>query len=785
MYLKKYGKEQESSRLLSIANHNNELNPCVSVIVPIYNAEQYLRQCVDSLVRQTLKNIEIILVNDGSTDNSPAMCDAYAEQDKRVKVIHQENGGYGKACNTGLTAARGEYLGIVESDDYVEFDMYETLYSISGDTHSSIIKGSFYHEFQDGTNHFCSLEHITKKEKKHTLQAKDSLYLMIYESSIWSAIYKRNFITTNVIQMLETRGASYQDVVWKFETYATAESITLIDKPVYHYRVMTPGSSSKNKKNYDAMFINYSEIKNFLIKRNKYADYRSAYYLHQFFDALFHLNRLDKYGKKKFTVKMKKIIKEAYKEKITIESFPEIYIPDEIRDVYYKITPYRLQLKRILKSRIKNACLSFYRSKLGSFIWSCLKRPVNNRYIKKILKKLLDINEMGTSAANIPNNHIILDKIYFPSNKKNALILMPSWTVNAACLIVTEMCKILRNIGYNLHLIVYHLNQEAPADSLWDHTYTLKPTLPDYGLSHPFGRDKKIYDANLIDDWVGEDLLTFIRLLDKNCHFELCFCNYVFLSKALTCFDNNVKKILYTHDIYSHRNEHLYNSNAGVFYFGTIPSEEKKGLDRADYIFAVQKKEQLFFKRLTEKPVITLPYVPKKNYIYSIFTGLPLKVGYIGSLHDPNILAIKKYIDLIENNDKIILYIAGTISPAITESYHNIYVLGIIDNLTEFYSKYDLYINPDKLESGLKIKTIEAFSYGKPFICTKEASVGIDVTKVYHQTDSIEELAEITKQCVNNPSLLNEMAEESKNIFDKYYTAYSMDKILKEIVNQA
>jgi len=764
---------------MSVIKPDNEQSPCVSIIVPVYNVERYLRQCVDSLLCQTLKNIEIILVDDGSTDNCPAICDAYAEQDRQVRVIHQQNGGYGKACNAGFNVARGEYLGIVESDDYVEFDMFETLYSLASDTHSPIIKGTFFHEFQDGTSNICSLEHITKKRKRYKLQAKDSLYLMIYESSIWSAIYKRDFITANGIQMLETIGASYQDVVWKFETYAMAESITLIDKPVYHYRVMTTGSSSKSKKNYDAMFINYIEVKNFLIKNNKFDDFRNAYYLHQFYDAVFHLNRLDKSEKKKFSARMKEVIENAQLENITIESFPDIFIPDDIRDIYYKLASGRLLVKRILYSSVKKIFLALYRSKLGSFIWICLKRLANSRYIKKILKKLLDINDQ----TDISVNQIILDKIYFPVNKKNALVLMPFWGINAACLNVTEICRIIHHIGFNLHLIVYNPIEEAPSDSLWDHVYTLRPTLPAFGLSHPFSRDKKKYDANLIDDWVGEDLLTFVRLLNQNCQFELCFCNYVFLSKALTCFDVNVKKILYTHDIYSHRNEHLHNVGAGSFYFGTVPDEEKKGLDRADYIFAVQKKEHLFFEGLTEKPIITLPYVPKKKYINGIFNGLPLKVGYIASLHDPNILAIKKYIDLIKNNNRIVLYVAGSISPAITELYPNIFILGIINDLTDFYSKYDLYINPDKMESGLKIKTVEAFSYGRPFICTKEASTGIDVTEAYHQAGSIEELAEVTKKCAENPKLLDEMAEESKKNYDKYYAAYSADEIIRRVVN--
>ena len=100
----------------------------VSIIVPVYNVEKYLRQCVDSLRLQTLHDIEIILVDDGSLDNCPIICDDYAELDKRIKVIHKKNGGLGMACNSGMEIATGEYIAFCDSDDYVDMDMYETLY---------------------------------------------------------------------------------------------------------------------------------------------------------------------------------------------------------------------------------------------------------------------------------------------------------------------------------------------------------------------------------------------------------------------------------------------------------------------------------------------------------------------------------------------------------------------------------------------------------------------------------------------------------------------------------
>ena len=100
----------------------------VSIIVPVYNSERYINRCVDSLIGQTLSDIEILLVDDGSSDNSSAICDEYAVKDNRIKVFHQKNAGAGAARNTGLEHAQGEYIGFVDSDDYVDINMYETLF---------------------------------------------------------------------------------------------------------------------------------------------------------------------------------------------------------------------------------------------------------------------------------------------------------------------------------------------------------------------------------------------------------------------------------------------------------------------------------------------------------------------------------------------------------------------------------------------------------------------------------------------------------------------------------
>ena len=122
----------------------------ISVIVPVYKVEPYLKQCVDSIINQTYKNLEIILVDDGSTDNCGKICDEYASKDNRIKVLHIENGGPAVARNAGLDIATGKYIGYVDSDDYIEPDMYETLYNAMIKTNAGLVVCNWYR--QDGTN---------------------------------------------------------------------------------------------------------------------------------------------------------------------------------------------------------------------------------------------------------------------------------------------------------------------------------------------------------------------------------------------------------------------------------------------------------------------------------------------------------------------------------------------------------------------------------------------------------------------------------------------------------
>ena len=123
----------------------------VSVIVPVYNVEKYLDRCMQSLLNQTLKDIEIIMVDDGSPDNCPKMCDDYAKQDSRVKVIHKKNAGLGLARNSGLEVATGEYVAFVDSDDFTDVDAYRSLYENAQKRNADVVYAGFLMQHSDNT----------------------------------------------------------------------------------------------------------------------------------------------------------------------------------------------------------------------------------------------------------------------------------------------------------------------------------------------------------------------------------------------------------------------------------------------------------------------------------------------------------------------------------------------------------------------------------------------------------------------------------------------------------
>ncbi len=217
----------------------------VSVLVPIYNTEKYLSDCLSSILGQTLKDIEVICINDGSTDGSLEILYDFARKDTRIKIINKENTGYGNTMNVGLVQAHGEYIGIVESDDYIDANMYECLYDSNQNGTVDIVKSNYWLTYKNGYD----IPAKTMKDgpyKKVFKPRKENTDIFLRGQSIWSSIYRREFLQNNKIIFNETSGAAFQDISFAFITMAVANRVVLLEDAFLHYRQDNPNSSVKS-----------------------------------------------------------------------------------------------------------------------------------------------------------------------------------------------------------------------------------------------------------------------------------------------------------------------------------------------------------------------------------------------------------------------------------------------------------------------------------------------------------------------------------------------------------
>ena len=216
--------------------------PKVSIIVPVYNVEKYLDRCLNSLINQTLKDIEIILVDDESPDNCPVMCDKYAENDSRIKVIHKKNGGLGFARNSGLEIAEGEYFAFVDSDDYVDLDFYEKLYNAAKSGDYDLAQGGISKQYGDRierNNHPYENQCFDRENVKSILfpsvLGPDTYDQNSSDMSTCIGIYKLSLVKENNIRFVSEREYISEDAIFDIEIFKHIKSAVIIDSAGYYY----------------------------------------------------------------------------------------------------------------------------------------------------------------------------------------------------------------------------------------------------------------------------------------------------------------------------------------------------------------------------------------------------------------------------------------------------------------------------------------------------------------------------------------------------------------------
>lgn len=201
----------------------------ISIIIPVYKVEKYLEKCIQSVINQTYKNIQIILVDDGSPDNCGKICDEYAKKDHRIEVIHKSNGGLSDARNKGLEIAKGEYIGFVDSDDYIEADMYEVLYNSLKQYNADVSICNFYTVSQEK----IAIKNADNgiKEYNRIEILKEILLDNNIQSYAWNKLYRKDLFD----EIKYPVGKKYEDIGTTFYLLEKCNKVVVTGKPEYYY----------------------------------------------------------------------------------------------------------------------------------------------------------------------------------------------------------------------------------------------------------------------------------------------------------------------------------------------------------------------------------------------------------------------------------------------------------------------------------------------------------------------------------------------------------------------
>lgn len=249
----------------------------VSVIMPCLNVVKYIRSCIDSVICQTLKDIEILIIDAGSTDGTLDILSEYEKKDSRIHIVHLKKRSYGYQMNIGISMATGEYIGIVETDDFIQHDMFEVLYEEAVREHADYIKGTsegFYQSPAGIEWRFLILPWPDLQDKSAVVP-RETPEIFLNDNFLWNGIYRTEFLKK--IKFNETPGAAFQDIGVLFQIASRAEKGVYVNHLVYNYRQDNLGASSYNQKSLLYVAEEYKNIEQFLPDLSR--EWEDVYYL--------------------------------------------------------------------------------------------------------------------------------------------------------------------------------------------------------------------------------------------------------------------------------------------------------------------------------------------------------------------------------------------------------------------------------------------------------------------------------------------------------------------------
>ena len=226
----------------------------ISVIIPVFNVEHYLSKCVDSVLSQSYKDMEIILVDDGSTDNCSSICDKYTKKDNRIIVIHKQNGGLSDARNVGMKIAHGEWSFFLDADDWIVQNALEILYRFASEKDCDIVQGNFYYTYND---HLLYRFESEQEQLNHILNRTEAMKELIINERVknfaWGKLYKTSIVKKTDFPV----GRFFEDSYWQHLVFHQIEKYGIVDVPIYYYRQREDSISGKPTDRYDDLIEGY------------------------------------------------------------------------------------------------------------------------------------------------------------------------------------------------------------------------------------------------------------------------------------------------------------------------------------------------------------------------------------------------------------------------------------------------------------------------------------------------------------------------------------------------
>lgn len=290
--------------------------PLLSILVPIYNVETYLAQCLSSLIDQSLQDIEIICVNDGSTDGSLAVLQRFAKKDSRISILDKPNTGYGDSMNKALKRAHGPYVGIIEPDDWADEKMFKVMYEAAKKYDADVVKTNFYRTTTNAKTGATEDEKVTEITEQKIIDPRKDRQVFRFQPAVWSAIYRREFLLENRINFLPTPGASYQDLSFSFKVWTLAKKVVLLPEAFVHYRVDNAKSSVHSAEKINCVVDEYVEIETFLCERGIFSGFGTTMNAAKFRNYHWNFQRLDKKSAKTFYQTWQKELAAASEESL-------------------------------------------------------------------------------------------------------------------------------------------------------------------------------------------------------------------------------------------------------------------------------------------------------------------------------------------------------------------------------------------------------------------------------------------------------------------------------------